>query len=202
MEDGRLKDGVEFMSHVWISGPSAAERLARAEEIALPCLLPPVDAHRRLRGPYAAAGTVLRALVPEMLSDGTGLVRRHDIEVLSAVPELRDTESCSRETLTSLAVPDERTRFYSRLRTLRIAHGLTELLSDFLMGGPRRMLIIDNAHHADPTDMELITVMLRKVDPAILTLVICTGPDLAVGNPELAAALGSHALAGASSPCR
>lgn len=183
------------MSHVWISGPSAAERLASAEKIALPCLLPPVDAHRRLRGPYTAAGTVLRALVPAMLSDGADLVRRHDIEVLSAAPELRDTVPASRETLTSLAVPDERTRFYSRLRTLRIAHGITELLRDALTGGPRRMLIIDNAHHADPTDTELIMVLLRRMDPAVLTLVICTGPDLADSNPELAAALGGHALA-------
>ena len=50
---------------------------------------------------------------------------------------------CTRETLTSLAPPDERTRFYPPARTQRIAHGLTELLRDTVATGPRRALVIE-----------------------------------------------------------
>lgn len=161
------------MSHLWLQSsrfPGESPDL-----IGLPRLLPPVDAHRRLRGPYTAAGTILRGLVPELLARRPELVRAHDIEVLSAAPELRDVVPASRETLTSLAVPEERTRFYSRLRTRRIAHGLVDLLRDHLEAGPRRVLAIENARHADQTDAELISIMLRRIDPSRLTLVICAG---------------------------
>ncbi len=167
------------MRHIWIEGSCSRERQHAAAGVSLTELMPPLDAHRRLRGPYTAAGTVLRALVPGLLNSQPDLVQAHDIEVLSAAPELRTVVPASRETLTSLAVPEERTRFYSRLRTLRIAHGLTELLRDSLDGAQRRMLVIDNAHHADPTDAELIAVLLRRMDPAQLTIVVCTAPTTA-----------------------
>ena len=161
------------MPHIWLQGSQLPTNLPDVADV--PELLPPVSAHRRLRGPYTAAGTMLRGLVPGLLEYQPELVREHDIEVLSAAPELRDVVLASRETLTSLAVPEERTRFYSRLRTLRIAHGIVDLLRDHLAGGPRRMLAIENAQHADPTDAELLAVMLRRIDPSVLTLVVCAG---------------------------
>jgi tetratricopeptide (TPR) repeat protein len=179
------------MPHLWIRGRCTRERL-HATEAGLPALLAPVDAHRRLRGPYTAAGTVLRALIPELLNHHPELVRRHDIEILSAAPELRDTLPASHETRTSLAVLQERARMDPSLRTWRIAHGLTELLSGYLADGPCRMLIIDNAHHADPTDAELIAILLRRMDPSLLTLAVCTGFAPAIGG-ELASALCRHA---------
>jgi tetratricopeptide (TPR) repeat protein len=184
------------MPHRWIQGPTSATRLAAAQT-GLPELMPPVSAHRRLRGPYTAAGTVLRAVVPGMLAGASAaLVSRHDIEILSAAPELRQLIDASRETLTSLAVPEERTRFYSRLRTRRIAHGLTELLRDHLAGAPPRMLVIEHAWASDPTDAELLAIMLRRLDPALLTLVIGTVPgDPPAGSPahaDLAAALARY----------
>jgi len=185
------------MPHSWIQGATSASRLAAAST-GLPELMPPVSAHRRLRGPYTAAGTIVRTLVPGMLTGtSAALVARHDIEILSAAPELRQLIDASRETLTSLAVPEERTRFYSRLRTRRIAHGLTELLRDHLSGGPPRMLVIDHAWDSDPTDAELIAIMLRRLDPALLTLVIGTAsgepPPGSPAHADLAAALGLYA---------
>jgi tetratricopeptide (TPR) repeat protein len=180
------------MPHVWILGDRSAQRREAAADTGLPELLPAVDAHRRLRGPYTAGGTVLRALMPAMLEARPDLVHRHDVEVLSAAPELRTVVPASRETLTSLALPQERTRFYSRLRTRRIAHGLTELLRDYLAGGPQRMLVVDNANHADPTDAELLAIMLRRLDPALLTVVVAAGPEPPIGG-ELADALSKHA---------
>jgi tetratricopeptide (TPR) repeat protein len=168
-------------------------RAAAAAGLARPEIVPPIDAHRRHRGPYTMVGTLLRAIVADMLRQSVDLVARHDIEVLSTTPELRGVVPSSRETLTSLAVPEERTRFYSRLRTRRIAHGLTELLRDYLLdGGPTgSVLVVDRVEEADPTDVEVLVVLLRRLDPALLTLVICTGHGPL--DADLTAALGAYA---------
>jgi tetratricopeptide (TPR) repeat protein len=160
--------------HHWIPAPGADSELP---------LLARVDAHRRLRGPYTAAGSLLRALAPD-----PELLARHDVEVLAVAPELRATVTCTRETLTSLAPPEERTRFYPPARTQRIAHGLAELLRDVVAGGPRRALVIERADAADPTDVDWIATLLRRIDPAQLQLVVCASED-----GPLAEALRRHA---------
>jgi tetratricopeptide (TPR) repeat protein len=149
--------------HRWITAPSADPELP---------LLARIDAHRRLRGPYTAAGSLVRALEVD-----PALLARHDVEVLTVAPELRGTGSGSRETLTSLAPPDERTRFYPPARTQRLAHGLAELLRDTVATGPRRALVIERVDEADPTDLEWIATLLRRIDPARLQLVVCAGED-------------------------
>lgn len=179
--------------HRWIAASTAADCVVIARALPLPpALLPEVDAHRNHRGPYTAAGTIIRAVAPDALAKWPDLLRRHDIELLTVAPELRDVMVASRETLTSLAVPEERTRFYSRLRTLRLAHGLTEFLRDHLVksaDGPRS-LVVYHLDDADPTDAELVSVLLRRLDPALLTLVVCTGTG-SVADP-LGAALTAH----------
>jgi len=50
------------MTHHWIVAQHAEEARHRLGEIDLPPLLARVDAHRRLRGPYSAAGSLVRAL--------------------------------------------------------------------------------------------------------------------------------------------
>jgi hypothetical protein len=201
--------------HIRIEGSCSRERLRAAASVGLPELMPPVDAHRRLRGPYTAAGTILRGLIPGLLQRRPELVQRHDIEVLSASPELREAVQATRKALTPLAEPGESTRLHSRLRTLRIAHGLTELIDDGLGDGPRRTLVIDNAHRADPTDAELIGVLLRRIDPALLTLVVLAhttseeavwvladaAEAVAIHQPELAARWLLAALRQASTSC-
>ncbi|HVQ90812.1 MAG TPA: tetratricopeptide repeat protein [Mycobacteriales bacterium] len=183
-------------SHRWLAGGLASDRAELYRLAGLgPALLPPVPAYRRLRGPYTAAGTMLRVLVPEALRRWPDLVAAHDVEILTVAPELRSVVPASRETLTSLAVPSERTRFYSRLRTLRLAHGLTEFLRDHLRrldAGPHSLLI-EGAEHADSTDQELLAVLLRRLDPALLTLAIGTGTRPGPG-PGLAEALRRHAV--------
>ena len=119
---------------------------------------------------------MMRALAADALERFPALVAAHEIELRCVTPELRDRIPATRETLTSLAVPAERTRFYSRLRTLRIAHGLSEFLRDYAAAiGEPRSLVIDHVDHADQTDRELVSVLLRRLDPAVLTLVIGGG---------------------------
>jgi tetratricopeptide (TPR) repeat protein len=162
-------------AHYWVRAPRHVDRVRARSELALPPTLAVVNAHRRLRGPYTAVGTLLRQIVPDALDSVPDLVIRHNIEVLTTTPELRGVVPATRETLTSLAVPQERTRFYSRLRTLRIAHGLVDFLADYLRGIGPRALVVDDVHEADPTDREFLAVLLRRIDPARLTVVITTG---------------------------
>jgi tetratricopeptide (TPR) repeat protein len=158
-------------------------------------LLPAVSAHRRLRGPYTAAGTIVRGLAADALTVAPELVRAHEIELLSVAPELRDVLPATKETLTSLAVPEERTRFYSRLRTLRLAHGLTEFLRDYVLAvGAPATLMIDQADEADQTDAELIAVLLRRLRPESLTLVIGTASEPPEQTGQLSTALARHAV--------
>ncbi|WP_329585508.1 tetratricopeptide repeat protein [Kitasatospora sp. NBC_01250] len=161
--------------HLALVGARRRDREACRAALALPpLLLPVIAAHRRLRGPYTVAGTLLRAVVPDALERHPELVAAHEVELLTVAPELRDLVPATRETLTSLAVPEERTRFYSRWRTLRIAHGLMEFLRDLLAvdGFGPRTLVVDDLDRADPTDQEFMAVLLRRMDPAVLTVVV------------------------------
>src|SRR5690242_19532235 len=97
--------------HLWITGGRRADRERTVADLRLPAPLlpavpavpavpvvpvvpaapvvpavPVVVAHRRLRGPYTAAGAVVRALVRGVLDRDPDLVRRYDIELLSAAP--------------------------------------------------------------------------------------------------------------------
>lgn len=161
--------------HYWIVGGRRTDRERAVRNLELPIgLLAAVDAHRRLRGPYSAAGTLFRAIVPAVMEQDPDLVQRHDIELLSAAPELASIVPNSRETLTSMAIPAERTRFYARLRTRRIANGLVEFLEGALPNDGPRTLIVENADHADRTDLEFLTAALRRIEPRRMTLVVCS----------------------------
>ncbi|HEX5495918.1 MAG TPA: tetratricopeptide repeat protein, partial [Mycobacteriales bacterium] len=78
-------------------------------------------------------------------------------------------------TLTSLAPWSERTRWYSRLRTRRITHGLVEFLRAYARIRGPMVLCFDAAESADRTDQEFLAVALRRLDPAQVRLVIGTG---------------------------
>jgi tetratricopeptide (TPR) repeat protein len=173
--------------HYWIDAAGHDNRAAVIAGLPIsPPLLAVTSAHRRLRGPYTAAGTIMRALAADALERFPALVAAHEIELRCVTPELRDRIPATRETLTSLAVPAERTRFYSRLRTLRIAHGLTEFLRDYAAAiGEPRSIVIDHLDDADQTDQELVSVLLRRLDPRLLTLVI--GTSGAAGRHEAGA---------------
>jgi tetratricopeptide (TPR) repeat protein len=151
-----------------------------------------VNAHRRLRGPYTAAGAVVRALVPGLLETHPDQIHRHDIELLSVAPELSAVISNSRETLTSMAIPKERTRFYARLRTKRISNGLVEFIRESLPAGEPRAIVFENVEHAEQTDLEFLAALIRRIDPSRLSVVICTG-ESGVNDPDLLDVLDSRA---------
>ncbi|MDX6354327.1 MAG: hypothetical protein QOF98_1230 [Streptomyces sp.] len=179
--------------HLFLAGESRRDRRTHLGTLRLPEPVCPgtrmFDAHQRSGGPYTAAGALIRALVPGALARRPELVAAHEVEILTVAPDLRDRVPATQETLTSLAVPKERTRFYSRMRTLRISHGLMEFLYELLRGAEPNgaaepygryeryeptgsyAFVVDDLDNADATDQEFIAVLLRRMDPAVLTVV-------------------------------
>src|SRR4029453_15681819 len=110
---------------VWITGGERVDRVAAADSYAPGTS---VTCHRRLRGPYTGGGGLMRARIPGIMARDPDLGRRHAVEILSVAPELEDLIGAVSGTLTDTAPRQERTRWYSKLRTRRIAHGLVDLL--------------------------------------------------------------------------
>lgn len=174
--------------HLWIVGPTAAARRA-----ALPAHnVTVVNAHRRRRGPYTAAGDLVRAIVPGARAQHPEIVDRHDIGILAVAPELRELVPSNHETLTSLAPGDERTRFYPRARTSRTAHDLAELVMELASAGPGvAHILFDQADEAEATDSELVGILLRRLDPALVRVSVGTASSDV--STELADALATYA---------
>lgn len=202
------------MRHLWIAGSSRDDIAAFIADPGIAGLGieapigPTIDANRRLRGPYTAAGSIVRQLVPGVRDSRPDLIGAHEVEILTVAPELRDVIPSTHETLTSLAVPKERTRFYSRNRTARLSHGLIEFIRDAVaqagpvQAGPvqargRRFLVIENMQDADPTDQEFVAIALRRLDPSLITLVI--GTTAAPGTASFGAVPLDAGLVGAAS---
>ena len=154
-------------SHLKVEGPPPESwRAARL-------LMPMIDAHRRARGPYTVAAALLRRLVPETLDRSAELVAAHDIEIRAAAPELAELVPARRVTIDAGLSDDERILVPAPRRTLRLANGLAEFVRDAVP--PGRALAVCNLAEADPTDLELLDVLARRVPPGTLTLLLCTG---------------------------
>ncbi|MFD8143301.1 tetratricopeptide repeat protein [Streptomyces sp. NPDC059708] len=163
--------------HHWISAPHRAARTTLLDGLDLPPLLAAVDAHRRLRGPYTAAGTLLRLVAPEALERRPALAARHYIELQESTPELAPLVPPVTHHIEEQSTAGEVSRYPARLHSLRVAHGIVDFLLTALAdaaAGPRT-LVVENVQHADVTDQEFLAAALRRIPPDLLTLVLCTG---------------------------
>lgn len=155
---------MEQSRHLWIRGSSRAARIRMLAGMDVPPVLAMLDAHRRLRGPYTAAGGLLRQLVPLALQRVPRLVARHHVEIVAAAPELAE--------LIPASVAAGGTRpFRPAGHTLRLADGIAEFVAELHRASGNATVMIDNLQHADPTDLELVAVLLRRVDPGLVTVV-------------------------------
>ncbi|TMR93379.1 tetratricopeptide repeat protein [Nonomuraea basaltis] len=138
--------------------------------------MPLIDAHRRPRGPYTVAAALLRHLVPPTLDRSAELVEAHDIEILAAAPELAGRVPAGRVTIDVGLADDERILVPAPRRTLRLANGIAEFVRDAVR--PGRTLAVCNGAEADPTDIELLDAMMRRIPPATLTIMLYSdGPE-------------------------
>jgi tetratricopeptide (TPR) repeat protein len=171
-------------SHLWITGTGRAGSAAAAAEHDPDFT---VGCHRRLRGPYTGTGSLLRVLVPRIQASRPGLVSRHVIEILAVAPELEPLTGPAPQTLTTLVPLKERTRWYSRFQTRRIAHGIVDFLRECAEDGPLT-IAFGSVGDADPTDVEFLSIALRRLDPARVRLIVCSAGE----HPALDAVLSSY----------
>jgi tetratricopeptide (TPR) repeat protein len=150
-----------------------------------------VNCHRRFRGPYAGAGSVLRLLMPQISDRRPELTGAHAIELMSITPDLRDLIDAPPQTLTELATKDERTRLYARTNTARLAHGVIDLLLAWSASAGRLALGFADADLADPTDQEFLSILLRRAPADQITITVTTRSSQPDG--DLGTALARHA---------
>jgi tetratricopeptide (TPR) repeat protein len=150
----------------------------------------PIDAHRNLRGPYTAAGTLLRAMCAEAQAHAPEVVAAHLLTLLAVAPELRSRVPVPADAKRWLAIPREGN--WPRW-TRRLAHGLADfLLASLPILRPDGVrLVFTNVDCADYTDQEFIAVLLSRADPGVLSLGVYTKD--AEPAPILAVALEAHA---------
>jgi tetratricopeptide (TPR) repeat protein len=165
-------------SHFWTVPADSAGTQARGQRLpAAPRPVIEVRSHRRLRGPYTGAGAVLRHAVPELMAIDRELVAARAAEIVTMAPELAAVIPAAPQTLTNCASTEERTRFYPAVRTLRLSHGAAELLTDWARlahpGGV--VLSFLDLDDADPCDREFVSVLLRRCDPDLITVVAESG---------------------------
>jgi tetratricopeptide (TPR) repeat protein len=156
-------------SHYWAvttggAGAALASQ-APAAHLAIRC-------HRRLRGPYTGGGALVRAIVPDLMARDASLVIARAAEVTAIAPDLAGLLPAPR-TLTETASPRERTRFYPASRTVRLSHGVTELVLDWarVMHPGGTVIAFAELDDADPTDHELVSLLLRRCSPELVTVV-------------------------------
>ena len=179
-------------THRWLQGAAALDAwLAAAPAPTIGVY----DGHRRLRGPYTAAGSMLRAAVPALIERNHALAQRHDLEILAAAPELGAILTNTRRSLTSEADPSTRTRYYPHNRVTWIGNGLTDLVLQLSTdAGGGQTLVITNVDQLDLTDSDWLAGLLRRSDPEVLQVVLASRTR-AIAEP-LAAVLARQASIG------
>jgi tetratricopeptide (TPR) repeat protein len=123
-----------------------------------------LNCHRNIGGLYTGARDLLTQIVPVISERYPDLIERHAVEILSIAPDLRSIVPTPLGNLTSLAVAQERTRFYALTRTQRLAHGIIELLIEYVRCAEIKCfsLFFSNADVTDALDLEFIAALLRR----------------------------------------
>ena len=135
--------------------------------------MPMIDGHRRPRGPYTVGAALMGRLVPQVLSQSAPLVEAHDIEIRAVAPELGGIVPARRVTVDADLTDDERILVPAPRRTLRLANGIAEFVRTAVR--PGSVLAVCNGDQADPTDIELLDVLMRRIPPAELAITVYSG---------------------------
>src|SRR5437660_1288872 len=184
-------------THIWIVAPYRQDRLeAIHATLGQETHLLQVDCHCQRRGPYTGTGELLRALVPGMYRRWPHLVMAHAREILSIAPELQAIVPAPPATLTALAIPKERTRFYGRVYTRRLAQGIINFLLEYSAagGGSIGPIFFDNVQAADFTDQEVLALLIRRVKPHQCVACVGTTSDQVTAILQQALTISTHPI--------
>ncbi len=168
--------------HEWLVATCYAGAQTQGAASSVPFWL---DAHRNRRGPFTAAGDLIRAIIDDAAGATPDLVAAHLLTLLSVAPEISRCIDVPADVRQALIVSREGN---PPSWTNRIANGVADFILGYFEGERSgRMAVFTNVDDADPTDQEFISVLLRRAEPGNLRLCICTGSDRL--DPPLAAAL-------------
>ncbi|WP_139492152.1 tetratricopeptide repeat protein [Brevibacillus dissolubilis] len=187
----------QTVMHTWLIGSTRQEREKHYPDVQQEHVYV-ANCHQNRRGPYSGTGELLRQMMLKAYRKYPELVKASGIPILSMAPELKSVIEVSQETLTSLAVPKERTRYYSKMRTQRMANGLIDLLralADLERGQQEDpsvplTLIFEDVQACDHLDAEFISTLLRRAHPEQIKVVISSSEK--VGHENLQQALQSY----------
>ena len=180
--------GARRSRHDWVVAPFRLDRLAGPRDATR--VWYDINADRKLRGAYTAAGDLVRKLGPLAHVRDPALVEAHELTLLSFAPDLSDRLPASDEMVRLLTFSNEGN---PRTWTRRLAHGLADFLIAYVASiAPRRIAIaFENVDHADSLDREFLAILLRRAHPAELMLHIGSASDHL--DEPLLSALGNHA---------
>ncbi|GAB3985845.1 hypothetical protein GCM10029978_099770 [Actinoallomurus acanthiterrae] len=174
-----------MLSHLRITGPHRQSRLAAWQDAAPAGVTLVADCHSRLRGIYTGVNTLMRQLVPMVYEKDPELVHAHATEILYLAPELNELIDDEVFRPIPVDVYQEHRRFltraYSTVRPLLLAHGLTNFLKKCAALPYLGQLgcHFENVHAADELDRRFLAILVRRMDPALLTVGIgVTGDPL------------------------
>lgn len=181
------------VGHRWLVGPCpCARRAAILDGGGTVAEVHVVDADGS-RGAFAGTADLVRQIAPTLCVEDPAAVRAHGIELFTLAPELWTPVGLPGEDLALSGPPvTGQSQRYSRLETLRIAHGLVDLLHGWAATVGHSVVVYDNVERADPTELELLAFAVRWLPAELVELAVCSSPE-GVGEP-LAGALRQHAV--------
>jgi tetratricopeptide (TPR) repeat protein len=172
--------------HDWVVAPFRLDRLAKPRDAAR--VWYDINADRNLCGAYTAAGDLARTFAS--VARDPALVEAHQLTLLSLAPDLRDRLPASDQMARLLTFSHEGN---PGNWTRRLAHGLADfLIAHVALIAPQRIAIaFENVDRADSLDREFLAILLRRANPAELTLRIGSASDHL--DEPLLSALRTHA---------
>ncbi|MFL6138333.1 MAG: tetratricopeptide repeat protein [Frankiaceae bacterium] len=182
-------------AHRRVVGARRADRLAwTATTLGDTALV--VRCHQRLRGPYTGVDALLREILPAARARWPELVEAHRVELLYGMPELEELIGPAPRTLASEAPFKERTRWFGAQMVRCMSQGIVTFLLEHARrsraaGEAVPVLVLDEVHAAELTTQELVALLVRRADPALLP-VVAAGTSAGL-LPELDAVLARHA---------
>jgi tetratricopeptide (TPR) repeat protein len=186
-------------SHLWITGPDAPGRHAAwtAATAGAPAgVVLTADCHLRLRGIYTGVNTLVRQLVPLVYASDPELVHAHATTLFYLAPELDGLIAADvfRPIPTDVYREHRRflTRAYSTVRPLLVAHGVVNFLNACaaLPSVGHLSCFFDRVQAADELDGQVLAILVRRANPAVLTVAV--GTDGGALPEPLAHALRQH----------